>query len=217
MIFKYCRKCGVELTDENWIPSRCKVNDRMCRNCCNEQAKGYRANKTEEQIEKDCQYRVDNRDRIRENTYRYRYKNGTKSMDKNPDCPLYLGVVIAERILSEVFKDVEVMPNNNPGYDFICNKGFKIDVKSACRRKDKIHSKSWLFTIRRNKIPDYFLCLAFDNRDDLNPEHIWLIPASDVNGMMGAAISETTLWKWNEYRINKIEQITECCNTLRNK
>ena len=71
----------------------------------------------------------------------------------NPMCGAYLGIHIAERILSRIFKDVEVMPNGNPGYDFICNHGKKIDVKSACSIKGY---HSWGFAIRCNIVADYF-------------------------------------------------------------
>ena len=100
-------------------------------------------------------------------------------MENNKSCSQYLGIHIAERILSHIFHNVEQMPYNNPGYDLICGNGYKIDVKSVCHVKD-IPNK-WNFPIRRNKIPDYFLCLAFDNREDLNPKHIWLIPGHIIN------------------------------------
>ena len=66
----------------------------------------------------------------------------------NRESSNFLGVDIAEHMLSLVFNNVELMPMNHPGYDFICNHGKKIDVKSACMRSNK---KSWGFCIRKNK------------------------------------------------------------------
>lgn len=37
---------------------------------------------------------------------------------KNKECSDYLGCYIAERLLSKIYPDVQVMPHGNPGYDF---------------------------------------------------------------------------------------------------
>jgi hypothetical protein len=108
-----------------------------------------------------------------------------KPMSENKDCSLFLGVHVAERVLSNVFKNVQRMPQNNPGYDFICSKGYKIDVKSAslCKILDKKHGSviwRWNFHIRNNTIADYFLLIAFDDRENLNPMHVWLIKGSEL-------------------------------------
>lgn len=109
-------------------------------------------------------------------TNKMNHKSGKYlSMSENRECPLYLGVYIAERILSLLFKNVEKMPDGNPGYDFICDNDYKIDSKGACLSSDG----RWLFTIRKNKIADYFFMIAFDDRENLKVEHIWLIK-SDV-------------------------------------
>ena len=131
----------------------------------------------------------------------------------NRTCTLYLGVIVAERVLAEVFKNVERMPPRNPGYDFICGQGYKIDVKSACMR---ISRGSWEFCIRRNTIADYFLFLAFDNRDDLNPVHLWLIPGAEVNHLATATISKGTINKWRQYEMtSKLDQVISRCNVMR--
>lgn len=141
------------------------------------------------------------------------YKNKIyKPMSENKECAFYLGVHIAERILSNVFKNVEQMVPNNPGYDFICNNGYKIDVKSSCKIKSKLCT--WTFSIKKNTIPDYFLCIAFDNREDLNPLHLWLIPSNVLNTKTGVSISSSTLCKWKKYE-KDIDTVTNYCNALR--
>lgn len=130
---------------------------------------------------------------------------------KNKECSLYLGVHVAERILSDVFEDVERMPMHNPGYDVICNKGKRVDIKSSCKQKGQ---NQWAFHIARNTIADYFLCLAFDNREDLNPLHVWLIPGSELNHLTSATISESTLHKWDEYSLD-ISKVKDGCNVAR--
>ena len=135
-------------------------------------------------------------------------------MNKNKLCPQYLGIIVAEKVLSKVFKNVEVMPMHNPGYDFICGKGYKVDSKASCTYKNKNRSNLWSFTINKNKVADYFACLAFDNRNDINPLHFWLIPGSLVNDKKNITISESTISKWDEYKLD-INKVIKCCNNLK--
>jgi len=144
------------------------------------------------------------------------YRTGKRRpLGTNKNCTSFLGVHVAERVLSKVFNNVEVMPYGNPGYDFICGKGYKIDVKSSV-----LHHRNnwagWQFAIANNAIADYFLCLVFDNRDDLNPEYIWLIPGDVINNHASTSISVSTLAKWENYlSSDKINKIKSCCNTLK--
>ena len=107
-----------------------------------------------------------------------RYKRGVGtglSMCENKDCTAYLGVYIAERILPKIFDNVEMKPYGYPGYDAICSRDLKIQVKSSCLHKNN----SWVFNVKKNKIADYFFMVAFDNRDDLNVMRMWLIKGSE--------------------------------------
>ena len=40
-LVKYCRECGVELTDENWAKARKKVGHYICKKCLNKNVKEY--------------------------------------------------------------------------------------------------------------------------------------------------------------------------------
>jgi len=155
--------------------------------------------------------------------YNLHKRGKCKPFSENKECADYLGIHIAERILSKIFQNVDRMPNCNPGYDFICNKGYKIDVKSACLFKSK-----WLFHIYNNKIADYFLLLAFDNRTDLNPIHMWLIRNNEIintrrtsciiNEKLGVTIynSNYGLSIYSKYEINdKLDKVKLCCNELK--
>jgi hypothetical protein len=115
---------------------------------------------------------------------------------------------VAERVLSNIFKNVTRMKMNHTGYDFICGKGFKIDVKSSCGEE------GWNFILKQNKIADYFLCLAFDNRESLNPQFLWLIPGPVVNYKTGLHIQRSQSAKWKEYEL-PIERVMECCSSLK--
>jgi len=161
------------------------------------------------------QYYHKNQLKINKRNREYNHRIGKhQSMSENKSCTRYLGCHIAEQVLSKVFKGVQIMPPNNPGYDFICGKGYKIDVKSSCRLIKNNRNDSWLFRINKNKTPNYFLCLAFDNRKNLNPEHIWLIKGLLVNEQVGISISESRLNKWSEYE-QPIDKVINCCNIMR--
>ena len=144
------------------------------------------------------------------------HRKGKQTLSENKTCSMYLGVHIAERILAKVFVNVKRMNPQNPGYDFICNKGMKIDVKSSCTRIRENRPAQWAFVIKRNNIPDYFLCIAFDNRKDLNPLHLWLINGNEINSYAGTSISETTIGKWDKFKL-PLDSVISCCNSLKQK
>ena len=194
-----CRVCSIALTDETWNPSNRKRNNYICKSCNNKKSYSwYKAHP----------------EKLKEKWTRASRKEGKRQFNENKGCSLYLGVHIAEQALSLAFKDVVKMPYGNPGYDFICNHGKKIDVKSSCLREGERNAKGWNFTINYNHIADYFLCLAFDNREDLTPLHVWLIPGSKLGSLSGTSISPTTIHKWDEYRID-ITKISNCCEAIR--
>jgi len=194
---KKCRQCGAELNDENWYPSYRKGHKRICKECDNELRRLWCAA---------------NPEKHKAASTRAHRKEGRLPFNVNKECSSYLGIHVAERVLSHVFKDVEVMPRGNPGFDFICNQGKWIDVKSSCLQKNG----SWQFNIRHNTTADYFLCLAFDNRESLTPLHAWLLPGSKFNHLTAASIRPSTIHKWDAYRLD-ISKINDCCATMREK
>jgi len=191
-----CRVCKVELADDNCYPSRQKKGDYICKEC---------------QKECDSLYRKNNPEKTKAYGIRAHRKAGELPMSKNKKCSLYFGIHINERLLRLKFNDVEVMPPGNPGYDFVCNHGKKIDSKAGCILKNR---NGWLFHINHNTIADYFLLVAYDNRKDLNPLHIWLIPGYVLNHLVGASISPSTIDKWAEYE-QDISEVIICCDTIK--
>lgn len=116
----------------------------------------------------------------------WRYDNCIQlPMSENKDCSHYLGTYIAERkigriILPEMFGGIEKeMPYGNPKFDFVVNGGIKVDIKSCCLR-ESFAWEGWALHIRCNNITDYFTIIAFDNLDDLNIIHIWLIHRDEI-------------------------------------
>ena len=159
-------------------------------------------------IEIDCRLNSKTKN-IMINSKFYKISNG--GAKNNKLCSTYLGVYIAERILSYIYLNVERMSYSNHGYDFICGNGYKIDVKSACERKNR---HGWGFIIKKNTIADYFLCIAFDNRENLNPQHIWLIPGNILNDKISGNISESTLNRWQQYE-QPLDKVISCCNIMK--
>lgn len=207
-----CGVCKVGLNDDNWQPSRRKGHDYICKECSNERKRLWRAENPEKVREQQRLWKKAHPEKVRASNTRANRKKGKRDFTENKECSAYLGVHVAERVLSHVFADVERMPYGNPGYDFICNRGKKIDVKSACLTKSKY--PRWAFTIRHNIMTDYFLCLAFDNREDLNPLYAWLIPGNKLSHITVTTISPSTIHKWDEHRLD-ISKISDCCDAVR--
>ena len=188
-----CSKCGFESIPDDFH------RKHNCKKCHNEYNKKWvKANPNKNK-------------KINE---RRSLKRGHKPISENKECPCFLGVHVAERVLSNIFKDVVRQPIGNPGFDFICNKGKKIDVKSACLYYGKNQKPYWTFMIRKNKTADYFLCLAFDNRKNLEPKYMWLLPANKFNKQVSAAVSTNKINKWNQYKLS-IDKVLDCCNMLK--
>ena len=131
---------------------------------------------------------------------------------QNKNSSQYLGIFIAEQILAKIFKNVKMMPPHNHGYDFICANEYKIDAKSSATG----YKGSWRFGIGKNKIANYFMCLAFESRDNLTPIHLWLIPGNIVNHQSSLVISKTktNLAKWSKYE-QPINKVILCCDKMK--
>ena len=206
-----CRVCGAVLSDDNWYASGQKKNDYICKNCSSERRKLWTKANPEKARAAGRAWEEANPDKVKASTARTNRKRGHLPFDENKECSQFLGIHVAERVLRHIFNDVKMMPMHNRGYDFVCNRNKKIDAKSSCTRKNR---NRWTFTINHNTIADYFLCLAFDNREDLNPLYIWLLPGDKVNHLSAASISKSTIDTWNEYRLD-IDNVSACCDVMR--
>ncbi len=159
-----------------------------------------------------------------------KYKSGkAKPMSENKSCSSYLGVHIVERMITHIFEKAIRMPYGNKGFDLTCPKGYKIDSKSACLRilHDENKNTGWSFLIGKNKIADYFILIAFDKREDLNPLHVWLIKGTDIVGVQkkiklnekqALHIFNTTksVEAYKKYELtDKLDKVITCCNTLK--
>lgn len=171
-----------------------------------------------ETIRRTRQYYLDHKEYLDEMNKINKHNKGIKFMNEIKECSMFLGCYVAENILSLEFKNIIRMKVTNPGYDYVCGKGYFIDVKSSCLSKDKWGSEKWKFHIERNKIADFFLLIGFDNRNDLNPMHIWLVPGHIINSRIGIGISNNVN-SLNKYKIyeRSLDNAILCCNEMKQK
>jgi hypothetical protein len=218
---KHCNGCGddKELTEFYVRKSGLRIGKprSLCKKC--DYASGVEWKKANPEKVKaiNSAWRKTNPEKARKSCRDSTYRHGRKPATENKSCSTYLGVIIAETVLAHEFPGFKRMPNCNPNYDYDCPKGFLIDVKSSCRRKDRRKNEYWGFDIRKNKVADYFLFLAFGNRDEpLVPEHIWLIPGDVVNMKSSTRItnSSKSIAKWSKYE-RPLDNVLKCCNKLR--
>ena len=208
-IKKRSRKYYQEHRDE--ILENSKKYGQEHREGIREYHRNYYQEHREETIERSAKYRENHKDHLAECT---RKRMGYQSMYENKLCPAYLGVVIAERLCRHLFKDIEVMPNNHSGYDFICGKNKKIDVKSSSIHLDRSKHAYWKFNIDHNTTADFFICVAFDNRTNLTPLHLFMIPGKEVNDQGSISSTLSRIHKWSHWE-RDIEDAQICCAEIK--
>lgn len=202
---KYCKTCQ-------------KLKRQASKDKTREYNKKYKADHASEISESRKQYYQDHKEEAKQNRrdyYRehhdheletmaeYRHSKGMEPMTTAKDSSLFLGVHVTEAAIREAYPDIKQMRHGNPKFDLIDIDGSKIDVKSATtyrfKNKDAIR---WEFRIRKNDVPDFFICVAFDNRDDLNVIQAWKFPGSVVNHLETLSISPGSFKKWEQYEID---------------
>ena len=96
----------------------------------------------------------------------------------NEDCSIHFGD-FTENLMIQTFEDPIKMRHGNPGFDWICKEGYKIDNKGACLVYRECTSY-FEFPIRCNNIADVFILSCWDNRDSLNPLNIFVFYKNDI-------------------------------------
>ena len=144
-----CSKCGFESTPDNFC------SKHVCKGCKRRYDQKYYIDNKKHKIEYDKQWRLNNPDKSRAISTRNHRKRGAKPMSKNRACASFLGIHVAERVLSNVFMDVAIIPISMPVVEVIFNKGYKIDVKSSCIRHHKKWADDFAFNINKNIFKEY--------------------------------------------------------------
>ena len=136
----------------------------------------------------------------------------------------FLGTYISENGIAQVCEGSQKMPYCNLGYDIICPKGYKIDVKASALNP----YNTFKFHIKKNITADYFALVGFNNIIDLRPLHLWVIKGDDdVRGHAMNDLNSLTITNeprlldaYSKYeRIDKLEKLKGICNIFdaRNK
>jgi hypothetical protein len=97
----------------------------------------------------------------------------------------------------------------NSPYDLISKKYGKINVKS-CKLKFHKHGQYyyWNFRIKKNsQIPDYYVCIAFNDENRSRIEHVWFINNFELLNNAGIHITncEKSLSRFKQYEIDPNE------------
>lgn len=144
-------------------------------------------------------------------------------MSENEECSTYFGIWIAENYIIKTFEDADKAPYGTIGYDWICNKGKKIECKARCLDSNN----AWDYPIgnRRNynynMVADYFIISAWDNRESLNPFHVWVFHRDDIvrgepfwmRMSISISNSEKVLKKFKKFEVtNRLDKLKELCN-----
>lgn len=130
----------------------------------------------------------------------------------------FLGSYIAENGVFKLFEGCQKMKTNNPGYDIICTRGYKVDVKASSL--DRFNT--FKFSIWKNQIADYFALVGFDNVFNLKPLYLWIIKGNEMiqnrrtrlNDMYSISIAnEPELVKpFEKYnRVDKLKELGNLC------
>lgn len=163
------------------------------------------------------------KERAREYKREWLYETG-KCLPKeiNENCSLWFGEFISQNYVMETFENPIKMHNGNPGFDWICKKGEKIDHKGACLTYIiDANWSGWVFGIEYNNIADWFILSAWDSRDSLVPLHVWIFHKNDI-------IRERKFWRRDSFSItdtpkklkelekwevtNRLEKLKELCD-----
>ena len=140
----------------------------------------------------------------------------------NEDCSVHFGD-FTENLMIQTFEDPIKMPYGNPGFDWKCKNGDKIDNKGICLMC-RGYSPYFAFPIRCNNIADVFILSCWDDRNSLNPLHIFAFHKNDI--VRGRKFCKFELFvitntpkklkeleKWEVTdRLNKLKEI---CNVLK--
>lgn len=201
--------------DEGKIISNSKANDKQ-RKVINAGCKTYKEYK--DKCAQKLGYENDS-ERIKMK----RWEQGIREpMEFNTDCPSYFGIYIAEKYIIQTFEEPIPMPPNNPGFDWLCKNGLKIQSKARCiGYRSCCDSSIFEFLIKRNSIADWFILSAWDNRDSLVPLHIWAFHKNDI--VRGRKFCEFVslsitnkpeyLKEFEKYEVtDKLEKLKEICD-----
>lgn len=149
-----------------------------------------------------CYQRTKREGKTIEEKNEWNHRSGrTQSMIDNKACSSHLGFYLANNIMRELYPDAEEMPYGNSGFTHILHGKYYQVVTSTPKQ---VGNKSpWFgFHTRQNTICDYFIFLAFRDRESTIPTQIWKVPNfGDIQDKKLTSISLSRLSKWDCFLI----------------
>jgi len=206
--FPQCKQCVKEDRNKN----KGKIQDYMKtyreenKATLSESRKDYYKDHQEEERANRKAYYWEHHEKELATMEKYRRTQGIKPMSENKDCSLYLGVHVTEQAIKPILPNATRMEMHHPKYDYLCSQGYKVDVKSSSiYYYEKKNAYRWMFAINKNMEADYFMCVAYDNSENVNIIKIWMIPGKLINHLGRLSISPGSFEKWKEYEIDPTE------------
>lgn len=144
------------------------------------------------------------------------YPGMPNPISENRKDPRFIGLYIAENSILKLFEGSQKMKCGNHGYDIVCNKGYKIEVKAATLTRQNTLS----FHIARNKIADYFILIGFNNIIELRPLYLWIIKNDEIIrgcrlrdiDVLGISNEPEFVKPFKKYdTMDKLEKLKEIC------
>lgn len=154
-----------------------------------------------------------------------------RPIDEAKDSSSYFGVCIGEKYVSQTFDNPKMMPYGNPGYDWECKNGLKIQHEARCLCRSEYATDGtnpqFKFThIDYNKVADVFILSGWKDRKSLEPLHVWAFYKDDiVRGelfWMRDSLSITNiplcLREFEKFEVtSRLDKLKDMCKDIKNK
>ena len=135
----------------------------------------------------------------------------------NSDCPPTFCDFIGENYVMKVIENPVRMPHNNPGFDWECSNGEKIDHKGTCLS----FNRRWVFRIVYNNVASRFILSAWENVECSKPTHVWIFQRDQIvrgkrffrRGTFIVPNDPGSLKELEKYEVtDNIEKLKEVCS-----
>lgn len=157
---------------------------------------------------------------------RKRWDRGVqRPIEEAKDCPAYFGVCIGEKYVSRTFDNPKMMPYGNPGYDWECKNGLKIQLECRCLSDNLWFNQQFKFThIDYNKVADVFILSGWKDRESLEPLLVLAFKKDDIvrgepfwmRDSLSITNSPEGLAEFKDFEVtNRLDKLKEMCKDIK--
>lgn len=158
-----------------------------------------------------------------------RWKRGVqRPIEEAKDSGPYFGICIGEKYISKTFDNPKMMPYGNPGYDWICKNGLKIQLECRCLCDNTCSpgaNPQFKFThIDYNKVADVFILSGWKDRESLEPLFVLAFKKDDIvrgepfwmRNSLSITNSPGGLAEFKDFEVtNKLDKLKEMCKDIK--